>query len=215
MRNAADAEDLGQAVAMRAWRGYATFRGESAFLTWVMAIATREAARLAVRQLRRAEREVPLDRHRETSAEPDPPSADPSSACWLPALAEQARAQGELNPTEYAVVRARLALPDRTWGEIGTALGLPGPRCAVAHCRAVAKLRVALLLHHPELVGGESALRRAMEQAARVPRNPLTDAEADVFRRAVLDRRTDHRRRNWPTLLRSACTKVVGHLAMP
>ncbi len=215
MRNAADAEDLGQAVAIRAWRGYVTFRGESTFLTWVMAIATREAARLAAHRLRRDEREVPLDRHGETVTDADPPHADPPSTDWLPALAEQARTRGDLNPTEYAVVRARLALPGRTWDEIGTTLDLPGSRCAVAHCRAVVKLRVALFLHHPELLGGEDALRHAMEQAARVPHDPLTEAEADVFGRAVLERRSDHRRRNWPTLLRSACTKVVGHLDMP
>lgn len=47
-----EAEDLVQAVAVRAWRGFAHFRGDAAFLTWTMAIARREAARAGARRQR-------------------------------------------------------------------------------------------------------------------------------------------------------------------
>lgn len=209
----AEAEDLVQAVALRAWRGYATFRGDSAFATWALAIARREAARSVARRRRLAEREVPLPE------DPGWVAAEPgreSAVGDAPRLAEAARSayeRGDLNATELAVLLAQLAEPNRSWAELGEGLGVPAGRCAVAHCRAVVKLRVALFLHHPELLGSTQELERAAKRAARRTKGvALTPAEVEVFRRLVLERDPAHRPRNWAALLRGACAKVAEEL---
>ncbi|MFB6894182.1 RNA polymerase sigma factor [Kitasatospora sp. NPDC056327] len=209
--NRADAEDVCQLVALRAWRGWATFRGDSSFLTWVMAIARREIARLAVRRQRLAAREPALPGGLDPAAPEEEPRV-PGGALPLRGLADRAHARGELNPTEHAVLRARLDHPDHTWEQLGAALGLPPQRCAVAHCRAVVKLRVSLFLHHPELLGGRARLARAADRARAGP-DPLTAAEETLFRRMVLDGVTTHRPRNWTGLLRSSCAKVAREIS--
>ncbi|MFF9063977.1 RNA polymerase sigma factor [Streptomyces sp. NPDC014891] len=214
MRHQADAEDLCQMVAVRAWRGYATFRRDASFPTWVMAIAVRESARLAVRQQRLRQREVPLGAEESEIPAEAPEPAGPPLQGRLLELAERAWKDGGLNPTEYAVVRARLSLPDHNWDRVGAQLGLPGASCAVTHSRAVGKLRVALFVHHPELLGGPDQLARAARRARAAPEDPLTTAEYEVFRSVVLERRADRRPRNWLTVLRAACRKVAGQLSV-
>jgi RNA polymerase sigma-70 factor (ECF subfamily) len=56
-----DLEDLAQETLMSVWRGRGAFRGDSAFLTWVLAIA-RNKARDYVRRAARAARAVDIAR---------------------------------------------------------------------------------------------------------------------------------------------------------
>ncbi len=214
-----EAEDLVQAVAVRAWRGFAHFRGDASFLTWTMAIARREAARAGARRQRLRTREAPLPldppwaAQAEEPATPGPPVGRAADG-WLAEAAQGAHARGELNATELAVLLARLRRPDSTWARLGEELGLPTSRCAVAHCRGVVKFRVALFLHHPELLGTPEELSAAAERAARRTRSdPLTPEEADTFRRMVLERSPGHRPRNWAALLRGGCAKVAEELS--
>ncbi|MFE1826869.1 sigma factor [Streptomyces yangpuensis] len=182
-----EAEDLVQAVAVRAWRGFAHFRGDAAFLTWTMAIARREAARAGARRqrLRTLEAPLPLDPPwAAEEADPATPGAavGPAMGGLLAEAARAAHARGEVNATELAVLLARLHRPDSTWAQLGDELGLPASRCAVAHCRGVVKLRVALFLHHPELLGTPEELSAAAERAARRTRSePLTPDEANLL----------------------------------
>ncbi|MER6251898.1 sigma-70 family RNA polymerase sigma factor [Streptomyces sp. NPDC001584] len=214
-----EAEDLVQAVAVRAWRGFAHFRGDAAFLTWTMAIARREAARAGARRQRLRTREAPLPLDPPWAAEAveaatPGPAAGRAEGGRLAAAAQGAHDRGEVNATELAVLLARLRRPDSTWAQLGDELGLPASRCAVAHCRGVVKLRVALFLHHPELLGTPEELSAAAERAAlRARSEPLTPGEADTFRRMVLDRSPGHRPRNWAALLRGGCAKVAEELA--
>src|SRR5579872_9463 len=52
--NRDDGEDIFQQAAVRAWRGYASFRGDCAFVSWAIAIAKREVARVMGRKCERA-----------------------------------------------------------------------------------------------------------------------------------------------------------------
>lgn len=218
LRNNADAEDLCQVVALRAFRGYARFRGESGFLTWVMTIAQREAARLAARRAQLAARELPIDEaDPPASAASDDAQADRVAAndgAWLRHAIDIAVQSDELSTAEARVLRARLDAADLTWERIGGTLGLTANTCAVLHCRAVVKLRVALFCHHTDVLGGPAVIAVAALRARKDPVEPLTDAEAEIFRRIVLDRQSGSRPRNWQSLLRAACGKVMRHLAL-
>lgn len=210
--DAADADDLCQLVAVRAWRGYDTFRGDCTFLTWVMSIARREAARLGARRswIGLHEQLFELGLHEI----PDPGSvADQVAGAvdegWLRAVADEARESGELGETEYRAVAARLDHPDHTWQRIGDLLGIDPGACAVAHSRALGKLRVVLLTRYQYRLGGQPALERALGRA------DLTEAEARAFQAIVLDRRRDYRKPGWQSALRGACAKVARYLAPP
>ncbi|MFD4722306.1 sigma factor [Streptomyces sp. NPDC058423] len=224
MPGRADAEDLTQVVALRAWRGFASFRGDSSFMTWVMSIAEREAARLGARLARKHARETGWSGVGEPQADA-PAITGPaqerdravgrSGAHWLPVLAEKAHDEGILGELEYKSVTARLSQPGIGWNELAEKLGSTANACAVAHCRALPKLRVLLFLREPDRLGGPSALAEAYEAARSSASAPLTDAEAEAFRLLVLARRTDYRRRGWQAALRGGCAKVARHLELP
>ncbi|MGW1963750.1 sigma-70 family RNA polymerase sigma factor [Streptomyces sp. NPDC001935] len=213
-RNREDAEDLFQRVALRAWRGYPSFRGDAQFLTWVMAIARREAARLAVEAAEERARRAGWDDAAATLlvAEPDTSAADTS---WLGAAVLEARQAGVLGELEFEVVRHRLLRPEDGWERLAERLGVGAVNCAVAHTRAVPKLRVFLLLGRPERFGGVAALSAACAAAAVQEADPLSPAEEAAFRALVLRERPGYRARGWRSALRGACAKVVEHLGMP
>jgi RNA polymerase sigma factor (sigma-70 family) len=211
-RDADDADDLCQLVAVRAWRGYGTFRGDCTFLTWVMSIAQREAARMAARRSRIGLHEQMFEPGLHEIAARDSVADQVVSAAdagWLRAVADEARGAGELGENEYNAVAARLDHPDDTWQRIGDLLGLDPGACAVAHSRALVKLRVVLLTRYQDRLGGQPALERALSRA------DLTGTEAQAFRAIVIDRRQDYLKPGWQSALRGACTKVARHLAPP
>jgi RNA polymerase sigma factor (sigma-70 family) len=216
----ADAEDLFQRIAIRAWRGHATFRGDCAYPTWVMRIAEREVARMAAERTRSRSWATSLEEARDPADRADQidqpgavpvPDAEPGGG-WLPRAIARARTEAALTEIECEVLLARLRHPDDTWQATGQRLDMSATACAVAHCRAVPRLRVFLFLHAPETLGGPSAIASAYARAVAAVRDPLTGAEAEAFRYLVVERRTDFRRRGWRTALRAACAKVVAHL---
>jgi DNA-directed RNA polymerase specialized sigma24 family protein len=221
-RNAADAHELYQITAIRAWRGHANFRGESAYLTWAMRIAEREAIRMAARRERILRHEVAVDplcagewlgagSPQQATADTAPWVVSGANAGWIGAVVEQAERLGVLGRSEARVVRERLADQETAWPGIAARLGLTPTACAVAHCRAVPKLRVFLFTHHPQALGGQERIAAAFGRALRDPA-PLTAAEAEAFRFIVLARRSDYRRRGWQAALRGACAKVAPQL---
>ena len=208
-----DGEDIFQQVAVRAWRGYSSFRGDCAFVSLAIAIARRETARVMGRRSERARTETSLDLVAEEAPgllpSVSPPSA-PSDEHWLTRAAADAVAAGELTETEASVLSARVALPDCSWEQIGSLLCMEGGSCAVAHCRAIPKLRVFLFLRRMDLFGGKEAVAAAFAAAQNAREVPLTTDEAAAFRFCVLESSTRYRRPGWMTSLRSACGKVIG-----
>lgn len=214
VRNPTDADDLLQRVALRAWRGFPTFRGDSAFLTWVMRIAEREAARVGARETARMLRETSLDGVEESIGRQPPPSAA-ADRRWLVEAIVEARDRGALTVIEHEVLRRRLKEPDATWESIAGTLSMTAPACAAVHCRAVPRLRVFLFVHRIDLLGGPAAVQRAFQLAIRARAQPLSGSERAAFQAVVLDGRSGYRRRGWQTDLRRACGLVIKYLPPP
>jgi RNA polymerase sigma factor (sigma-70 family) len=218
-RDQNDAEDIFQQVAIRAWRGFSSFRGDAQFLTWALSIARREVTRVLGGRSHRARSETSLELLTEeapgalpTTEAPEPPGPGEG---WVAEAARQAVDTGGLTPMESAIVLLRLADPEATWEQIGHQHGMEGGACAVAHCRALPKLRVFLFTQRPHLLGGAPAIAQAFEAARGDPAEPLHPEEAETFRRIVLEGQTNYRKAGWRVSLRSACAKVVKKLALP
>ncbi len=216
-----EADDIVQQVAIRAWRGYATFKGDAPFLSWVLAIARRESLRLLSRRGAREGRERSLDALAETApdtlpalAEPAPEASAPP-AHWLAGVTRAAVSAGELSEAEGRVIVKRAGDPEATWNDIAAGLSMTASSCAVLHCRAIPKLRVYLFMHHPDLLGGLSAIADAFAVTPLAPIDWLSPEEAEVFRRVVLDGQHGYRRVGWRLTLRAACGKMVKRLALP
>jgi RNA polymerase sigma factor (sigma-70 family) len=90
-RNPADADDLCQRVAIRAWRGYATFRGDSSVLTWLLRIAEREAIRMNAGAAERQRRETPI--LPETPLPATPTRSAAADLGWVGGMVERAWAR--------------------------------------------------------------------------------------------------------------------------
>ncbi len=231
----ADADELCQRVAIRAWRGHATFRGDCAYLTWVIRIAEREAVRMGADASRAAARAVSYEQLEQggtgradpaetvdalcgsnAGLDPADDAAHALDACWAGALLAdalgQARALEAISEPEFRVLLARLRHPDDSWEQTGRRTDLSANVAAVTHCRAVPRLRVFLFQRTPDVLGGPEAFTGPFARALISARDPLTATEAEVFRLVVLERRADYRRRGWQAALRGACAKVIHHL---
>jgi DNA-directed RNA polymerase specialized sigma24 family protein len=226
-RDRHEAQELYQLTAVRAWRGHDTFRGESAYLTWVMRILDREAARLAGQRNRRASHEITLDpltvsEYLAGSAVQDPGGGSRGdcgdgglAAGWVRHVLADAEAAGEISAVERRIVAERLARPAESWPEIAARLGMTATACAVAHSRAVPKLRVFLFTARPVLLGGAEAVAEAFSRAKRDTAAPLTKLEAEAFEHLVIRRTPGYRRRGSQAALRGACAKVARRMGMP
>lgn len=221
-RDANDGEDVLGRVALRAARSFAAFRGDSSFSTWVIAIARREIARVYARENTRQSRELSLEVVAETAPERLPSHSDtptssnaPTRQQALKALIKRAVLAQELSQPEADVVLARMAQPKLSWSELGEKLGMDGTACAVAHCRAVPKLRVFLFLRYPSFMGAPNAIEEAFQSAQSDSKEPLSVLEADTFRSVVLEKKVSYRKAGWKLALRGACNKVVKKLPLP
>jgi RNA polymerase sigma factor (sigma-70 family) len=217
MRDAHDADDLYQRTAIRAWRGHASFRGDSSYLTWVMRILDREAARLGGQREMRARREIELRLTSSGEQFPANPQTDLESpdSGWLRIALADALACGAISAAEERIMAERLARPDEPWAEVAARLSMTATACAVAHSRAVPKLRVFLFTTQPALIGGHSAIAAAFAQAKRDRSAPLTELEIEAFEQVVIRRQSGYRRRGSQAALRGACAKVAARLPVP
>jgi RNA polymerase sigma factor (sigma-70 family) len=222
----ADAEDLFQTVALRAWRGYPTFKGECSFATWVGAIARNAASSMGTQAGRRKESgigdaavvaaaESAAQRQRELRTADDTDQVlDRLGAGWMSAsvqdLLDDAVIDDAISALEADVVRARAADPEDHWDVVGARLDLSPNHCSVVHSRAMPKLRVYLFRRRPDLLGGPDALHAAF-RAAQAGSRPLTPAEAAAFEQAILLGRVDYRRHGWQNHLRGAVAKVAAY----
>ncbi|MCX4092340.1 sigma-70 family RNA polymerase sigma factor [Nocardia sp. alder85J] len=204
------ADELLQRTMIAAWRGYAGFRGESAFATWVVRIGEREALRMQAEFERRRRHEVPMQPEWDVPGAPREPP--PESGQWLPAAVGRAAGLGVLTAIEHRIILARLADGDSSWKDLAPRFGLSPAACAVVHCRAIPKLRVFLFQHCRSALGGPAVIADAYRRACADPAEPLSGAERAAFEFVVLAGRTDYRRRGWQAHLRRACTLVAVHL---
>jgi RNA polymerase sigma-70 factor (ECF subfamily) len=207
--------DVAQQVAVRAWRGALSFRGDCPFKLWVLKITRNEINRAIRRLTRQRVRETPLDSLPEASPQLAATDAVPEpelAAASLPRLVASAGASGELTAAEARCVLEKLERPQASWDEIGTLFGISGAHCAVLHCRAIPKLRAYLLMHHRDQIAPGALIEEAVRLAARDSRQPLTATEEATFRKIVLERNQRPEERRNLSALRAACAKVIRHL---
>jgi DNA-directed RNA polymerase specialized sigma24 family protein len=215
MKDSTAADDVFQRTAIRAWRGYSTFRGDS-FLSWTLSIARNEGLREFGKRNKISKVETSLEALIEDSPAATPmatPAELESQASDILRRAVRASIATQfLSTAEAQVILARLEEPEAEWDQIGIRLGKEGGTCAVLHCRAIPKLRVFLFTHQPEFFGGIEIIAAALTAAMKNTADKLTSAEAEAFRYCVIDKRFPYRKTGAVAALRSACNKVIRHL---
>jgi DNA-directed RNA polymerase specialized sigma24 family protein len=201
--NAAD--DVYQQAYLKARRGWTTFQGRSTAKTWFCRIATNEANNWLTRK-----RFTALAVPEEVAA---PEDTSPTSWDSRRAIA-QAHAADLLTADEARALTARQDSPSATWKDIAHEYGLKtADNAAQLHHRGLSKLRVYLMVRHPDLCGSQVDIADAFERACDAgAREPLTPAERRVFRAVVLDRTTDATAPGHWTDVQSACRKVAALL---
>jgi|SRR5579871_1214618 len=204
-----DTEDLVQIVAMRAWRGYADFRGDNSnFYSWVMAIARREVATY----IKRKTPIVDIDDIVDTLPAPDnPDDSEPDAALRLKrlkALLPSALQKGDLTPREAKVLYIRFTYSKKDFSVIEQALGLKDGHGAVLQFRALPKFGAFLCMYAQEELGGRSVVEEAFENISRSS-YPLTEEEADIFRLIVLEPPPRGRPSHKRATFRSACERII------
>jgi hypothetical protein len=211
--DAAEADEVLAATALRAWRAFASLREREKFGAWTRQIAVREAMRLGRRRRAALLQRVKLDEDQYTvTAAVEGASADLADDDLI-VLVNKARADGFLSASEMSVVVERIRHKNDTgWEAVSARLKLPRDSCALHWVRALPKLRVYVLLTRPDMVGGRSAIREAYQSACKDAKRPLLPLEAEVFRHEILERRPTPRREGWREGLRSAAAKVIRYL---
>lgn len=213
--DAGESEEAVQQVAFHAWSGYLSLRDPARFEAWVFSLAQVEIKKTIRAKIRRREQIVSVEDQEE--ADPDSTfkneveSSMPDES-WVHAVIGQVTQLGVLTAKEAAVVQHYIDLDERSWEQTGRALGISANDCAASYCRAIPKIRIWILCHHPEVVGGTKALMRAALKARNAGKDALHDFEFEVFKARVLDGDADYHRAGWRTALRSACRKILFSL---
>lgn len=134
---------------------------------------------------------------------------------WLRPLLDGALGAAMISAAEHRVITERLAKPEESWADIAVRVGMTATACAVAHSRAVPKLRVFLFTERGELIGGARAIADAFDRVRHDPAAALTDLEAEAFEHVVIRRSAGYRRRGSQAALRGACAKVARRMGLP
>jgi len=206
------AEDVTQQVALRALRGYPTLREEAKFLGWAFAIARREVAREFAKRNIRTNRETPLnlDLHGSISGEAVLSASD--GLFDVPTIDQVLHAATEadlLSEVEVRILRLSLLDCKMTWAELGQQLGISASAAAVAHFRAIPKLRVFLFMRCPVCLGGPRLIAEAFAEAKKNAVKRLSPSEIEVFDIMIIRGNLNYRKAGWQTSLRTACNKVI------
>jgi len=139
--DAADREDLFQEITLQLWRSFGSFRGESAFSTFLYRVALNTALLRVRRASRRPEAET--GRELDEVAGPEAPSNDPERDEEVERLYAAIR---QLPPIDRAV--ALLVLEEKKHEEIAAVTGLSVGNVSVRLFRAKERLR--RLLNAPD-----------------------------------------------------------------
>lgn len=239
--NSEDANEIFQRTAIRAWRGYSSFRGGSSFLTWVISIARNESNRFYSKKLHRLKKELSIESIDEENIVDKALVANISQEQYTSApciditqIIHDAFQDGYLSDAEYKVLYFRIASQNSTqpdqdqiihqqktnndrqysydWNEVGRILGFPSTTCATHWFRAISKIRVYLFINRIEMLGSSEEISIAFEAAAQNTSDaPLSKDEANAFRFIVLQHQR-YSKAGWRTDLRIACSKVIRYL---
>lgn len=202
-----DVEEVLQEVSHRCCRGYRTFEGRCPVLNWMLTVAKNTALRYRKKKNVERQKLQPLDHDPE--AKPDDCGASESPIrSWI----DQAVADHFLDKQHAEILKVRLNHPDDTWPEIASLVALSAENCAQRHLRGIIDFRVYLFLQHPSLLGNREDIIAAFERACCRPIAPLTGSEAEIFRRAVLDRTLSPLKRGVIGPMRVACQKTAQEL---
>lgn len=146
LRDDAEAEDAVQDAYIQAFRGLASFRGESSFSTWLVRIAANQALMRRRRLARRAE-VIPID-HENGAALMEDTVADNAAGPERETLNAEVRRLLERRidslPDLYRAVFVMRAVEEMSVEETAMALGLPEVTVRQRYFRARALLRGAL-----------------------------------------------------------------------
>ena len=205
-----DAEEIFSQTRLAACRNFAKFSGRSTFYTWAIAIARHKGAHLLKARIKRRKREQPLadivDSLVERCRSRGPFAAD--VVARLITLAPPAADAGHLTASEASVLVARFGQPDAGWDDIAKSFRRSEGSCWMAFERAMSKLRVYVIVHCPDSLGGLPQIRAALDAAKADREWPMAPNEVRAFENFVLNGQLDHHDRRWQKALRSACAKV-------
>ena len=118
-----DAQDASQEVWIRVWSNMKSFRGESAFSTWLYSIAMNTCLSFRRKESRRGEREV----GEEMSRLPEPPGgdADPEAVALTSERREEVRMALDNVRAEHRAALVLRHMEGLSYAEIAEILGVP------------------------------------------------------------------------------------------
>jgi RNA polymerase sigma factor (sigma-70 family) len=211
------AEDVTQIVGWRASSGYETLRDRQAFRAWVFKIKAREVLRALDKVSRRREILDPgglVERALESQQQNRDSGRIPGEASEqkLDQVILDAISHAAISQSEAEILQAKTSEQGESWKQIAARLNISPTSCATIHCRAMPKLLHFILEYCPELVGGRERIQRIFQDFVQAPPHLLTPAEAETFRRVIIERDRSYRRRGWRGALRSACNKLARYL---
>ena len=139
---AKDAQDASQEVWIRAWRNIGSFRGESAFTTWLHSIAVNTCLSFRQKEARRQDREV----RGETPQLPQAPGgdADPEAAALGAERGREVRAALRNVRAEHRAALVLRYMEGLSYAEIAEKLDVPNGTAKGWASRGRAEMRVAL-----------------------------------------------------------------------
>jgi RNA polymerase sigma factor (sigma-70 family) len=201
------AEDVTQVVAVRAWSGYRTLRDPQAFKAWVFKIADREIKRELARRYHAIE--VTRDPTEQEEPRSVPVPGENHEQIWIRAISEGV-AHGMISQLEAEIIRTKTLEEKTSWNQIAARLNISATSCATIHCRAMPKLFHFILEYRSELVGGIDRIQGVFQNCGHL----LTAAEAESFRRIIIEKDRSYRGRGRLSALRSASNKLARHLRL-
>lgn len=201
IRDHARAMDVTQEVALRAMRGYASFRGESTFKTWVFQIVNNELYREGTRWAQAVNRYAEISENtKQTNIHFEDTKIE---------LVERGCALGLISDTEKQIIHLWNSSDNPNWSEVSSQVGISSSNAAVIYFRALRKLLVAAMVACQDLLGGKSRIIEAFEQA--IADEKLGPKEKEFFESVVIRGERSAGRLSNPHF-REACSKVYGVL---
>jgi RNA polymerase sigma factor (sigma-70 family) len=214
--NPDEADEVVQQVAFNAWSGYESLREPDRFEAWVFVLARNEISRMIGFNIRWRSHNVAMEELEivDPKSVRVQPAMQKDEESWIQRVIDRMAEDAVLADKAANVVRHHLREEEPSWEETGRALGISANDCAATYCRAIPKVRQWILCHHPKVLGGTRALAVAMQRARQLEKEPLSDAEAEVFTARVLNGDGGYRKSGWRTALRTACGKVLHSLQL-
>lgn len=204
-RTREDCEDLTQNVFLRASRNLNSFRGDCPLSQWLIRIAANELKNYYERTVpgRAVTASEDFDWENALGLQQSEANPGPYSEAENRSLVEQlvAIAKEVCGQEEFAVLM--MFYQGEGFEEISRLLQIKGATVRSYFLRARGKLLAHLVTNEPGLLGGDEAIRAAIETARRS--GTIDERESKAFAR--FDPRSE--------FCRNACLKIARHLPIP